>query len=265
MNPKRIITALIVVPLLYLFIRYAPEIYFFGLILIITLLGLYEFYTMCAIPVQFSVPGLLAGGTFFSAAFYYPQGLLNTMFFGLAFLMILRLFLVKNRQDSIKTISRLSLGIYYVAGFAVFIPMIMRDFGVYFTIFLFASVWLADSMAYFIGKNFGRRKLYFEISPNKTVEGAAGSILGGCLGAVIIYLSHPIMNTNLTAVLFIGIIIGIVTIIGDLIESMFKRDAGIKDSGSLIPGHGGFLDKMDSFLLSGPTLYLLLKYFKLYG
>ena len=260
MDPKRLITALFVLPPLYLFVRYAPASYFFGLILIITLLGLYEFYTMCAIPSLFSISGLLAGGAFFSIAYFFPQVLLNAIFFGLVFLMILRLFVVKNCQDSIKTTSQLVLGIFYVAGLAVYIPLIMRDFGVPFTVLLFASVWLADSTAYYVGKNFGKRKLYFEVSPNKTIAGASGSLLGGRLGAMIIYLLHPNMKTNITTVMFIGIMIGIVSIIGDLIESMFKRDAGIKDSSSLIPGHGGFLDKMDSFLLSGPTLYLLLRY-----
>jgi len=260
MGIKRLITALIVLPLLYLFMRYAPLNYFLGLILVITLLGLFEFYAMCAIPPRFTIPGLFMGGTFFTTVFFYPQRLLMAIFFIMSVLMILRLFLVRNCQESIETTGQLVLGIFYIPGFAVFIPLTMRDFGVPFIIMLFASVWLADAMAYYVGKNFGKKKLYFEVSPNKTIEGAVGSVIGGCLAALIIYLLHSDMALSVTRVVFIGIIIGIVTIVGDLIESMFKRDAGVKDSSNLIPGHGGFLDKMDSFLLSGPILYILLKY-----
>src|SRR3990172_7529606 len=224
------------------------------------MLGLFEFYAMCAIPAQFTIPGLFMGGIFFTTAFFYPQSLLLSVFFIMSVLMILRLFMVRNCQESLKTTSQLVLGIFYIPGFAVFIPLIMRDFGVPFILMLFASVWLADAMAYYVGKNFGKKKLYFEVSPNKTIEGAAGSVIGGCLAALIIYLLHSDMAISVTRVVFIGIIIGIVTIVGDLIESMFKRDAGVKDSSNMIPGHGGFLDKMDSFLLSGPILYILLKY-----
>jgi phosphatidate cytidylyltransferase len=112
-------------------------------------------------------------------------------------------------------------------------------------------------MAYYIGKGFGKRKLYVEMSPNKTVAGATGSVIGGATGALLL---QTVIVPQLTApsAVFAGIMIGIVTIVGDLVESMFKRDAGVKDSGGIIPGHGGVLDKVDGALFAGPVLYWIL-------
>ena len=99
------------------------------------------------------------------------------------------------------------------------------------------------------------------MSPNKTIEGALASIAGGCISVIIINLIYSdIMLTPVKSIV-VGIIIGSSCIIGDLIESMFKRDAGIKDSSTIIPGHGGFLDKLDSILIAGPLVYLFLRSF----
>ena len=111
-------------------------------------------------------------------------------------------------------------------------------------------MWVSDSVAYYAGKGLGKRKLYTAVSPHKTIAGAVGSVAGGALCALL--LSYAFIP------LLIGIIIGVTTIIGDLVESMLKRDAGIKDSGVLIPGHGGILDKIDGVLFGGPILYFLL-------
>jgi phosphatidate cytidylyltransferase len=112
-------------------------------------------------------------------------------------------------------------------------------------------------MAYYIGKGIGKRKLYREVSPNKTVAGAAGSLIGGITGALILR-ALIVPQITASAALFIGATIGIISVIGDLIESMFKRDAGVKDSGIIIPGHGGILDKIDGSLFAGPVLYWVL-------
>ncbi len=123
-------------------------------------------------------------------------------------------------------------------------------------ILLSASVWVSDSVAYYIGKGIGRRKLYIEISPNKTIAGGIGSVIGGIIGAVIIGAT-TLKQIPMHQIIVIGSAIGISTLVGDLVESMFKRDAGVKDSSNLIPGHGGVLDKLDGFTFSGPVLYWL--------
>jgi len=116
------------------------------------------------------------------------------------------------------------------------------------------STWGADTFAYFVGKTWGRHKLWPRHSPKKTVEGFIGGIGGGILGAVIIKLIFPLTFQWLT-IFIIGAIIPIVAFFGDICESMIKRDTGVKDSSNLFPGHGGFLDRIDSLLFVGVFVY----------
>ena len=116
-------------------------------------------------------------------------------------------------------------------------------------------------MAYYIGTYMGKHKLCPSISPKKTVEGAVGSILGGILGIVIAKFVFDIANMSFLCAVATGMVIGAAALTGDLVESMFKRDAGVKDSGNLIPGHGGMFDRIDGMLISGPVLYFIVRYF----
>ncbi|HEY9797163.1 MAG TPA: phosphatidate cytidylyltransferase [Leptolyngbyaceae cyanobacterium] len=121
------------------------------------------------------------------------------------------------------------------------------------TLLAFACIWAADIGAYFFGKYFGRTRLS-SISPKKTVEGAifgvAGSITVAAVGAW--YLNWP--SWQLSGII-LGVLVGIASLLGDLTESMMKRDAGVKDSGQLIPGHGGILDRTDSYIFTAPLVY----------
>lgn len=129
------------------------------------------------------------------------------------------------------------------------------------TALLFAPVlltWASDTFAYFVGRAFGRRKLIPKVSPGKTVEGALGAVIGTAAVAALYsmllaqfpaYTLHPVV-----AVLF-GLAISVTAQVGDLAESLLKRDAGVKDSGALLPGHGGALDRFDSLLFTLPIAY----------
>ncbi len=126
-----------------------------------------------------------------------------------------------------------------------------------------ALTWLSDTAAYFGGRRFGRRKLAPVVSPNKTVEGGVLGLLAGPAGALVYgYLVLPSLPDALGPVVLVGLgfLIAAAAILGDLAESALKRECGVKDSSGLLPGHGGFLDRMDSLLWSIPVAYLFLRF-----
>jgi phosphatidate cytidylyltransferase len=120
--------------------------------------------------------------------------------------------------------------------------------------FLLLVVWLGDSGAYYFGKSFGKHKLSPRISPKKTVEGLIGGIVTSIVAAIVIHFtffkSFPLVHAILA-----GVLLSFAGVVGDLAESMWKRSADVKDSGTLLPGHGGFLDRFDSILFTAPILY----------
>ena len=121
--------------------------------------------------------------------------------------------------------------------------------------FLLLVVWLGDAGAYYVGKRFGKHKLSPRISPKKTVEGLAGGVITSVITAIVIHLTF-FPQIRLMHAIVLGIVLSISGVIGDLAESMWKRSAAVKDSGTLIPGHGGFLDRFDSILFTAPILYV---------
>lgn len=131
--------------------------------------------------------------------------------------------------------------------------------GAFTVISVFASIWTCDSVAYFIGRKFGKHKLFERVSPNKTWEGA----IGGFIGAVTAFLiagTIALPYLSLGHALICGCIIGVFGQLGDLVESLLKRDADVKDSSSLIPGHGGVLDRFDSLLFVAPLIFFYLDF-----
>ncbi len=123
-------------------------------------------------------------------------------------------------------------------------------------LFLFVLIWLADSGAYFAGRAFGRHKLSPAVSPGKTWEGAAGGLAGALLAALVLVLGGFAGALPLAAFVALSLLVALVSIGGDLWESRLKREAGVKDSGSLLPGHGGMLDRIDSLIAAAPVYAL---------
>lgn len=119
------------------------------------------------------------------------------------------------------------------------------------------ATWGQDVFAYFVGKRWGRRRMAPSLSPRKTWEGAAGGMLGALAGAFLALALFG-LPLSLWATALIGVVAGIAGPIGDLSESFIKRQAGLKDAGTLIPGHGGILDRIDSVLFSAPAIYITL-------
>lgn len=121
--------------------------------------------------------------------------------------------------------------------------------------FLLLVVWLGDAGAYYVGRKFGRHKLSPRISPKKTVEGGIGGIITAILTAIVVHFTF-FPQLPLVHAVTAGVILSLAGMVGDLAESMWKRSAAVKDSGTLIPGHGGFLDRFDSIFFTAPILYV---------
>jgi phosphatidate cytidylyltransferase len=134
------------------------------------------------------------------------------------------------------------------------------------TVLLFAPVlltWSSDTFAYFVGRAFGRHKLIPKVSPGKTVEGAVGAVVGTIVVAVAyaqLLQQFPGLSMGVPMAALFGLVISVAAQVGDLAESLLKRDAGVKDSGRLLPGHGGALDRFDSLLFTLPIAYLFFRY-----
>ena len=144
--------------------------------------------------------------------------------------------------------------------FVYFIRQLSTDKGGDWLLFLLGTLWLSDTLAMFVGKAIGKRKLAPTVSPNKTVAGFIGGVIGGIIVAVILKFWR-LSEINVILLLVSGIVVSIVGQLGDLVESCWKRAVGIKDSSSIIPGHGGVLDRFDSLLFASPVLFLFLKFF----
>lgn len=165
------------------------------------------------------------------------------------------------RFDSpVTVLTRGALGLVYV-GFLLSHLVLIRGLedGGYWLILLVGITAGSDSGAFWIGCRWGKRKLCPKISPNKTVEGALGGIIGGLIGAVVLYLFFPVA-APIGMIFLLAIVLSVIGMTGDLIESVLKRGYRVKDSGSLLGGHGGILDRIDSLLLAGPFLYYILIY-----
>ncbi|MGY0691592.1 phosphatidate cytidylyltransferase [Virgibacillus sp. FSP13] len=142
----------------------------------------------------------------------------------------------------------MGIGFYYL--------IVTREAGLNYIFYALLVIWATDTGAYFFGRAFGKKKLWPKISPNKTIEGAVGGILLACVVGIVFQLIAPFPHTMLYMII-ITILVSIFGQIGDLVESAFKRHYDVKDSGKLLPGHGGILDRLDSLLFILPLLHIM--------
>ncbi len=165
---------------------------------------------------------------------------------------------IKRSAQATANISITLLGVLYI-GWLFSYLVLLRSLTVNgeFLFLLMFMIWTADTSAYFIGKILGRRQLSPYISPKKTVEGAVAGFLGALIAAVVFGMLYErtFYPVYIVHYLVIGGFVGIISQLSDLSESLIKRDAGVKDSSNIVPGHGGVLDRMDSFIFTGPILY----------
>lgn len=191
-------------------------------------------------------------------------------FFVLVTLALLGIELFRDRSSAISNIGSTLLGIMYIGFFSASI-LDVREFysdsaftyfqGGYLILAIFVSIWLCDSGAYFIGSAYGLHKLMPRVSPKKSWEGAVAGFVFAVAG-MIAFKSFAMDFLSMQNAVALGIIVGIFGQIGDLVESLIKRDANVKDSSALIPGHGGIFDRFDSLLFTAPIVYLYLQLVK---
>jgi len=207
------------------------------------------------LPILLIVPIIAA--VFTSA---YPQTAAFGMMLGLICLAVYVFNQYSRYENPATVVSRGVLGLVYVGFFLAHLVLIrgLEDGG-HWLIILMGITAGSDTGAYWVGCRWGKHKLCPNISPNKTVEGAAGGMLGGLVGAVVLSLIFSV-KASVLMIIPLALTLSIVGMTGDLVESVLKRGFGVKDSGTLLGGHGGVLDRIDSLLLAAPCLYYILIY-----
>ncbi|MCC4263603.1 phosphatidate cytidylyltransferase [Oceanimonas baumannii] len=130
-------------------------------------------------------------------------------------------------------------------------------YGAWLLLFVMALVWAADTGAYFAGKTLGKHKLCPRVSPGKTMEGMVGGLIAACLLALTVTFAVELPVGQRNAVLLASVVAVLASVLGDLVESMFKREAGLKDSGNILPGHGGMMDRIDSLTAALPIFIVV--------
>ena len=264
---RRVITAVIGVVLILALIIYGQAWGTPLLALVCCFGALWEYFVMLfAFPEQMLQKGMgiilgfaLASLIIFRASFLYEG--VSLFFIGLFIFYLVLAHFSQNRLSQLFSELAFTLsGVFYISFLFSFWPKIRElDQGLYWIFLVFLIPWLSDTIAYFVGKNFGRQKLSPLVSPHKTVEGAIGGIAGATLG-IFLYKWFIFSELSFVACLFLGIGGAVMSQLGDLYESLIKRALHVKDSGVVIPGHGGILDRFDSVLFCGPFIYFYARF-----
>jgi len=262
MHAKRWLTGIIAIPVLIYIIGPGPRWLFFGLLSIVSVVGLIEFYGMTASELpKFVRWSCYLLTLLLFATFYMRQVLLAPFIIALWAFVPMTFFLLTHpspNQQFTSDIGKAVLGPIYVGLPLIMLLMIhLRPNGKLWIFFLLSVIFANDTGAFYFGKFLGRHKLYSAISPNKTWEGAIGGLLSSIIVALLFLRILRFHELNLTIMILV-LALSITGQIGDLVESMLKRNHGIKDSGKILPGHGGILDRIDALLFSIPILYIFL-------
>ncbi len=255
----RTITAFFLASLAYVAIIFLPSIYFSILIFIVIGTSVFEFLRL-AKPKNKSFSLIYING--FLIGLYFTFGIpslesvlfINLVSFGVFFLLTVK------SENSLNFFVR-DFGINFLSIFYLFFPLYflfrLREIGPNYLIFLIFVIAIGDSGAYFIGRMIGKNKIYPVASPKKSLEGIIAAVITAGVSGLLSIKLFPI-DIDIKSAIVTGAVIGFLSQVSDPIESLFKRSAGEKDSGELLPGHGGFLDRIDSYIFCAPALYFIL-------
>ena len=257
---QRVLTALVLIPLVFGGVLYLPDIWFAVLFGLIVLAGAYEWARLSGfeeVSTRILFIGTIGGCLAVAYLWLLEPGALWIAGIASCWWLWISLTIMSGRTNGIGSgspISRALLGL--ITLLPVWVSLIYlrqsNQDGPWLVLFLLTLIWVADSAAYFVGRRWGRIKLAPTISPGKSREGVYGAIAGSILwGGLLIVLRPEIANPILIVLLCIGVCL--VSVVGDLFESLLKRRAGMKDSGAILPGHGGVLDRIDSLTAAAPV------------
>ena len=269
---QRTLAALILIPVILALVHWGGVVGLFLPAIAIGLLAQGEFYRMFPdIWKRFSSRvALLAGALIIAALGLMARGRLSpdtllSLFFMLLILLLALSVLSGDEQDRTGGFPLLLTGVVYIPT-GVGMVLLLRGLpgGEGFVIYLLGLTWIVDILGYVAGKSFGRQKLSPALSPKKTWEGALAGVAGGLFWGLSVH-RYFLPAISMQETVFISLFISVWGQVGDLCESAFKRAAGIKDSGSMIPGHGGVLDRIDSLLFNSVALYAILALFEGYS
>lgn len=255
MIDKRVLSAFVMLPLLILFTLSGGMLFKIGIIFI-TAAALYEYIKAYKNTKHHTISSIMIIGFILYFSILLTKGItyaLPIIFLIVILSMAMPIF--NNKYNVISSTVTIT-GFIYIIGFLSLLILI-RDYkhGNELIWLVYIISWCSDTFAYYIGKNFGRKKLCPEVSPKKTVEGSIGGILGSIIGVTV----WGLLDTNTGYVWYQLILLGafgsVIAQIGDLSASLIKRYIGLKDYSKLIPGHGGILDRFDSILFIAPVVY----------
>src|SRR5262249_13652403 len=282
----RLLTASVLVPSV-LFVIAEGRLWVLGTVVVVTVLAQREFYGLIEDKGAHPITGFgLAAGAALPVVAYLGTEYHVTMLMTVALLVVMIAQLGRAQiGEALASISGTFFGIFYV-GWLLSHAVVLREFyrvislrygadqaaaagispesGAFLLTFTLAVVVWSDTGAYFAGRAYGQRKLAPRISPGKTVEGAIGGVIGGTVAGLVFKAVFQIFLPGLSALLgwglaiLFGVILSVAAIVGDLVESLLKRDAQVKDAGAMLPGMGGVLDRIDSPLLAIPVMYYLM-------
>jgi phosphatidate cytidylyltransferase len=271
---KRAISGAVYVILLLASILYSTESFLilFGIFLIISL---FEFCNL--IKVNKLIPVITGASIYLFITFFsnYDRSknvdipTLDNILLATTLLISIKciFFLFDNKNQEISNLSKYLYLLGYITLPFVFITKISFGINAYnpkIVIGLFILIWTNDTFAYIVGKSIGKHKLFEKISPKKTIEGFLGGLIfaifaGYLISSYLIKPSAQFSDKSILIWMIIAAIVGVIGTVGDLIESKFKRIAGVKDSGKIMPGHGGVLDRLDSVIFVAPFIFLFYK------
>jgi phosphatidate cytidylyltransferase len=259
---QRFLTAAVVIPFLFAYIFWGGPLLFALLVWFGLLLGTYEYFHLTGgerARGEIGLHRVLGTISLLSAYFCGLEGLFGSLIFNF---LVLAIYLVLTFKETGLFFDRLGKQLFALCYLPLFLPffILLRvgPQGIHWIFFMLAVNYAGDTAAYYVGRSMGRNKLAPAVSPKKTWEGSVGGLAANGLMAWIFQqtLFKPVSAGEM---ILLGLSLGILSQFGDLLESMLKRASGVKDSGNFFPGHGGFLDRVDSLLLPAPVVYFFLR------